>query len=390
MLKKLFLFFLLFLLVALPSLFSQVRNYLQQPSLGVHLVLNSFTYKDSGQTFHNQGRSRFGLAIDYLQGITPHLDLDATVSGSFLDYPGKSQGSENKHLLTEADLSLREKLFPASTRWNPFLKTGLGFSYFLSSFGLFIPAGLGLQVNLPGETFLLFHSQYRIPLTTSQSGHLYFSMGIAGIIGKKKRTKAVQQPTIAVVARPVSFSRDSDGDGIPDDLDLCPTVAGFSTFSGCPDTDRDGIPDQEDQCPTVAGSSLYQGCPPPNSHSDPIDDNLRSRMDKAAQLVFFATDSAILLPASFKALDEVIDILQQDSLLRLDISGHTDNSGSSERNRQLSERRAGAVLDYLRSVGHIDSRRLSSAGYGSSRPIADNATLTGKARNRRVQFVLHR
>lgn len=375
MLKKTISFLFFVLPLTLSKVFAQDNNYIQQPSLGIHLTLNSFTYQDSLQAFRNQGRSRLGLAISYLQGLTPHLDLTATFSGSFLDYPGKDQTTNNKHLLTEADISIREKLYPAASRFNPFLQVGAGLSRFMNSYGVFIPAGPGLQVNLPGETFLLLHSQYRIPISSTQSGHFYFSIGMAGIIGKKKIVKTPRK--ISVAASPQlqpaslslvhSASKDSDGDGIPDSLDKCPTVAGLAN---------------------------YQGCPAPASPARPvritntISDDLRKRIDRAAQLVFFKTDSATLLADSYKALNQVVSILQQDTLLRLDISGHTDNSGSPEKNQQLSQRRAKAVLDYLVSQGHIDPQRLSATGYGSSQPIDDNTTVEGRARNRRVQFLL--
>ncbi|HEY4291366.1 MAG TPA: OmpA family protein [Puia sp.] len=365
-----------FLLFILPfsRLLAQDPNYIQQPSLGLHFVLNSFTYHDTSQAFRNQGRSRLGIAIDYLQGLTPHTDLNATISGSFLDYPGKGGATNDKHLLAEADLALREKLFPAARQFNPFIQGGIGLSRFLNSYGVFLPAGIGTQINLKGETFLLLHAQYRIPVSSSQSGHFYFSIGIAGIIGRKKISRThrktthlsapLPEPSLSIVH---PNSKDSDGDGIPDNLDKCPTVSGLAGFQGCP-------------------APANPARPARITHT--VSDDLRKKIDRAAQLVFFETDSATLLPDSYKALNDVVSILRQDTLLLLDISGHTDNSGSPEKNQQLSQRRAKAVLDYLVSQGHIDQRRLSATGYGSSQSIDDNITVKGRARNRRVQFVL--
>jgi len=355
-----------FLLLSPIYILAQDKSYVQQPSLGVHLVLNGFSYKDSLNPLKAQNRSHLGLAINYLQGFTPHTDLNITFAGSFLDYPGKAQNSDNKHLLIEADASIREKLYPASRHFNPFLQAGAGVSNFMGSYGVFVPAGMGLQVSLPGETFLLFHAQYRIPLTTGQAGHFYFSAGIAGIISSRHRRASAKKGPISPTAAPtalVSSSKDSDGDGIPDAIDKCPTVAGIADFQGCP--------------------------PPHRARPVKVSDDLREKMDRAAKLIFFATDSAILLPESFRSLDEVVLILQQDTLLRLDIGGHTDNSGSYEKNQRLSQQRANAVRDYLVIKGQIDVSRLSATGYGSSRPIADNTTVKGRAKNRRVQFELN-
>jgi len=66
---------------------------------------------------------------------------------------------------------------------------------------------------------------------------------------------------------------DTDGDGVNDEIDECPTVAGLSQFKGCPDTDGDGIPDKDDKCPTVAGVAKYQGCPVPDTDGDGIPDD---------------------------------------------------------------------------------------------------------------------
>ena len=365
----------------------QDKNYIQRPSLGVHLLLNGFKYSDS---LHSPGKFnniKAGIALNFLKGFTPLADLNATLAGSFISFPGKYNGKGGKHLLLEGDVSFRQKLFPGARRMNPFFQAGVGFSRFLDYYGLFLPAGVGLQVTLPGETFLLFNYQYRVPLTTTQLNHFYYSLGIAGIIGKKKNRKTRKIPF--PVTSPTGIqapAKDTDGDGIIDSLDACPNVPGLGIFAGCPDTDGDGIPDKDDKCPTLFGVIRYQGCPAPDSPG--IAKNLRKRIEWAAKNVFFATDSFTLLPASFRALDEVADILKKNPALHLYIEGHTDNSGSTDKNQHLSEQRAKAVLEYLASRSGIERSRLSATGYGVTRPIADNTTLAGRALNRRVEFIL--
>jgi OmpA-OmpF porin, OOP family len=71
--------------------------------------------------------------------------------------------------------------------------------------------------------------------------------------------------------------------------------------------------------------------------------------------------------------------------LKVEISGHTDNSGLPAYNKQLSERRAHAVYTYLINHG-MDAKRLTTKGYGAERPVADNTTDTGKQKNRRIEF----
>jgi outer membrane protein OmpA-like peptidoglycan-associated protein len=100
--------------------------------------------------------------------------------------------------------------------------------------------------------------------------------------------------------------------------------------------------------------------------------------------VEFDTGKATLRPASFRRLDEVVEYLQHKPDLRLEISGHTDDRGSEEANKALSERRAEACRDYLVRRG-VDPSRLQAAGYGAERPIASNDTPEGRQRNRRIE-----
>ncbi|WP_057638471.1 OmpA family protein [Stenotrophomonas ginsengisoli] len=102
--------------------------------------------------------------------------------------------------------------------------------------------------------------------------------------------------------------------------------------------------------------------------------------------VNFATDSAQILPASQAQIAQVSQLLASDPALRLAINGHTDNSGNSAHNLQLSQQRAASVVAALVAAG-IDADRLSAEGFGDSRPLADNSSAEGKAKNRRVELV---
>ncbi len=387
------------LLLFSSRLYSQDTAYIQPGALGVHVFINSFVQTDRS--------TATGIALNYLRGITPRMDINVTLAGSFPSSTFSHRQDGDKHLLLEADASIREKLFPGKRRFNPFFQAGIGVSGYAVYYGAFLPAGIGLQVQLPGETFLLLHGQYRIPLTNTQTGHYYLSLGIAGIIGKKKKRSA--KPLVLPSHSDV-YAKDTDGDGIVDSLDACPLTPGLQSFKGCPDTDGDGIPDEKDKCPLVRGVPRLQGCPEPDRDKDgiidsldkcpdlpgfrenegcpPVQKELRKKIELAARNIFFETDKYDLLPASFTSLDEVAVILQQNPYLKLDIAGHTDNSGTPEKNQVLSERRAHAVLEYLVSRQGISKGRLSSAGYGSSRPLTGNDTPEGRAINRRVEFGL--
>ena len=175
---------------------------------------------------------------------------------------------------------------------------------------------------------------------------------------------------------------DSDKDGVPDYLDKCPgTPAGVKVDSvGCPlDSDKDGVPDSLDKCPgTPAGTKVdATGCP-------------RTVLGGSASTwtfndINFETAKATITPASFGILDEIAASLKARPDLKVRAEGFTDNTGARAFNMDLSERRAKAVRDYLVKKG-ISPSRLSYKGYGPDRPIADNATRAGRAKNRRVQF----
>jgi OOP family OmpA-OmpF porin len=101
----------------------------------------------------------------------------------------------------------------------------------------------------------------------------------------------------------------------------------------------------------------------------------------------FKTGSADILPGSYVILDRALKVLQDYPDVNLEISGHTDNRGKADYNRDLSQRRADSVKTYFVQRG-IASTRLQSIGYGPTRPIADNKTQSGRATNRRTEFRL--
>jgi OOP family OmpA-OmpF porin len=103
--------------------------------------------------------------------------------------------------------------------------------------------------------------------------------------------------------------------------------------------------------------------------------------------ILFDTGRATIRDESKGALQSVGDLLKQQAALRLEIQGHTDNVGTSETNRRLSEARAAAVKQYLVSNFGVAGDRLLTAGFGDTKPVGDNKTEEGRAANRRVKLV---
>ena len=174
----------------------------------------------------------------------------------------------------------------------------------------------------------------------------------------------------------VGCSLDSDRDGVTTDKDRCPASPPGAVVDayGCSrDDDRDGVPDHLDKCPdTRAGATVdVNGC----EFTDVIE----------LPGVNFGAASDRLLPGTESYLKFAADTLNKHSDLQIEVAGHTDSDGPDDANYGLSERRAKTVRDYLVRFG-VSAQRLTVAGYGESQPIADNATVRGRATNRRVEL----
>lgn len=176
---------------------------------------------------------------------------------------------------------------------------------------------------------------------------------------------------------------DPDGDGFTGDADRCPGEAGVEP-DGCPDLDpdRDDIPLPADQCPndpeTVNGYQDEDGCP------DQLPEVLKE-FTGVIEGINFDLGKASIRSGSTGLLDNAAAVLIEYPNLRLQITGHTDNTGTRERNLSLSLERAESVRNYLVGKG-VDPARLEVAGAGPDQPIADNATDDGRQLNRRIEF----
>ncbi len=141
-----------------------------------------------------------------------------------------------------------------------------------------------------------------------------------------------------------------------------------------PDSDNDGVNDIRDGCPNTPEGAK-------------VDDVGCAIFEGVLQGVNFETNSSRLTESAKRILDEVAEELKHYPTVRIEVQAHTDSDGSAQYNQWLSERRAQSVIDYLVQKG-ISARRLIPMGYGETKPIADNSTEEGKARNRRVEFVV--
>lgn len=201
------------------------------------------------------------------------------------------------------------------------------------------------------------------------------SVGLTVAFGPRYAEKAAPAPQPASTPQPILES-DSDGDGVVDSRDRCPnTPAGMQVDSnGCPlDTDGDRVRDDKDDCPDTPRGNVVG--------ADGCDKDVVVELNG----VFFDFDKATLKPEATETLNEGVKILKNHPDINVEVAGHTDSRGSAEYNQNLSQRRANAVREFLISNG-IRADRLTTRGYGESKPIADNSTEDGRARNRRVEL----
>ena len=172
---------------------------------------------------------------------------------------------------------------------------------------------------------------------------------------------------------------DSDGDGVADKDDACPTVKGLANFAGCPDSDNDGVADNKDNCPEIAGLVSNNGCPEVK-----ISEKAKDVFQRAMAGIQFETGKDVIKKTSYPILDNVVSVLKENPSWNVEVQGHTDNQGDATKNKTLSEKRAIAVKNYLIAKGVANN--LKPMGFGIEKPIADNKTPTGRSKNRRVEF----
>jgi len=313
----------------------------------------------------------------------------------------------------------------------------------LPNLGLGITVKLSPVVNLVLEETYLRSDYDAIDNHAKNSNDVYLqhSLGIVFNIGKAKDTdkdgvsdKKDLCPDVAGLAQ-FDGCPDTDGDGIIDSKDNCPKTKGLEAFGGCPDTDGDGVPDKSDQCPKTKGLKALGGCPDsdgdgvsdksddcpnekgskalrgcPDSDGDGVADKYdecpnekgikalkgcpkkeeeKSPLVKNTTLytVYFDHANTTVKKTHLNELDNIVKTLKKYPDSKVEINGHADSVGDENMNLKLSKNRAKIVMNYLVNQG-ISKKRLMVNGFGESKPIANNNTKEGRAKNRRAELIL--
>jgi len=326
--------------------------------------INQYNGPEENQLFRKwEGIDFINTGAKYF--LNNSFNLSSGISVGKLRRHFSSEESVNRSFM-DLDLLLEYKLnngyiLKETSKFKPYLTAGVGGLYSKKKVDLNVPFGAAIRYEITHDVDLQVSSLYKWAATNDDfNGYLQNSFGIV-ITPNKKGDK------------------DSDGDGVVDRKDKCPNLAGLTSNSGCPsDKDGDGVYDNEDKCPDVKGLAANKGCPEVDQASITI-------LQQALTGIQFESGNAVIKPSSFPILDKVAEVMKLHTEYDLSIEGHTDNTGDAGQNLTLSKDRAQAAKKYLEDHG-VSSSRLKSEGYGVTRPVADNNTKEGRAKNRRVEF----
>lgn len=174
-------------------------NWKKSPSLGINFVLNDFTtanriknnslggvLKDKDWAQFNE--MAYGLSLQYMEGLTNHVDFSSSLSGSFLKYPFSNKATpSNDALLVDLDATLHLKLLTDKYCVVPYANVGVGVSaYKFSTYAAYFPVGLGFQFNLgKQDAFFFTQADYKTAVTNSGTNHFTYSLGFSAPLTSK-------------------------------------------------------------------------------------------------------------------------------------------------------------------------------------------------------------
>lgn len=312
-------------------------------------VMGVYIEPDSDRTdeYGSAVRVIYGIRLDKHWWVEPQgfAGVIETGESGFTDFYQQGLG---------ADLSYR---FFGDKEFTPYGLIGGGVSRndvannSASEFGGFANVGLGLMTSPLTQSGLRIRGDARYFYDSFDDGlsDIQFSLGLTVPIGATRK-EIVEKTT--VIEREVVVEKDfadSDGDGVVDGVDQCPnTLPGLKVNAvGCVDTGQE-------QSVVLLGVTF-------DFNSDRLTANARDLLVRTA------------------------DALKGQPDLEVELAGHTDSVGSEEYNRELSQRRAESVRNYLIDLG-VSPDQMIATGYGESEPIRSNDTEEGRERNRRVEF----
>jgi OOP family OmpA-OmpF porin len=245
------------ILLAVPTIMSAQFYDFKHGIVARKTLMDYNTFRGKSTTAFKEYRNGFELA--YIRNFAQNLSLSIPVGAAVYQ---DSLVNCSKTPYTYVGAQGKYGIYNP-TRWiMPYVLGGVNVLFPKEKdLAVEVPLGIGAAFKVHPQVYLNWQSDYRLSVSNWES-HLQHSFGFIYMLGNKKMDKKTE----AQMMKP-----DSDGDGIPDELDLCPSQAGLAKFSGCPDTDGDGIEDNKDSCPELKGLKELNGCP--DSDGDGVSDN---------------------------------------------------------------------------------------------------------------------
>lgn len=309
----------------------------------------NYTFSDNDR----RADDGWGGGLSLGKPITQHLNMELSLTGSSLDLDA-SRGRYDLWSLGVDALYLLNR----DADFTPYGVLGIGALYTdipgKHDTGMMGNIGLGIMKRLTDNISLRADARYRLDgnstnaFSSNHFGDTIISVGLNFALGQKAQPQSRPEPEPAPVAEPAP---------VPE-----PTPA-----------------------PVVQPAAVAPVLTTPQAQQ--LDQAKSGDVVVILEGVNFEFDSARLRPDAITILDEAVTALNHRTDIDVDVVGHTDSTGPAAYNQGLSERRAKSVYDYFISKG-INADRLTTKGYGETKPAYSNATREGRAKNRRVELVV--
>jgi len=252
---------LLSILFATVIIVSHINSQNPQHKSGVTFKKLFLDYQTlNGGKFTNFDEYRHGFEIGYQRLLSNNVNLVLPARYGIVESHFDSINCLKKRIAS-LDIQFQYQFNQNQKRITPYIFGGLGGVHEdEGEVNVQVPVGLGFYLQIAPKAFIHFQSEFRYSFLEERN-NLQHGIGFTYLLGKTMEEKPIQPEQ----------KLDSDNDGIPDELDLCPNAFGAKELNGCPDKDEDGIPDYLDKCPDFKGLKEFSGCP--DTDGDGISDN---------------------------------------------------------------------------------------------------------------------
>lgn len=195
---------------------------------------------------------RHGFEIGYQHNFANQFSVNIPVKYGVINSVGDSTEVQYTRFFG-LDIVGQYNFFKPDRIVIPYVMAGVGgVKEIAGDFNIQIPLGFGLQFRIAPNAYFNYQSEYRFSLAEDRN-NLHHGFGFVYFFKQNEMEDKKDEID--------PMKKDSDGDGIVDELDLCPNEIGVAALKGCPDRDGDGVPDYQDKCPDITGPQIYNGCP---------------------------------------------------------------------------------------------------------------------------------